>query len=104
MFSTVLAQLVTDEANTLGDFGEVFLRILGALIPVGGIILFIMIIFGGFSFITSSGDPRKTEAAKATITYAIIGIVVLASAFLIVQVISNFAGVPAILNFQVYLP
>lgn len=101
MISLVFAQLVGEEANTFADFGEVFLRLLSSLIPIGGIVLFIMLIMGGFSFMTASGDPRKAEAAKATITYAIIGIVVLACAFLIIQVIAGFAGVPAILNFQV---
>lgn len=103
MLSIVLAQVVSDDAPTpLYAFTGVFTRILSALIPLGGIVLFIMLVIGGFMFITSSGDPRKTEGAKSTLTYAIAGIVLLASAFLIIELIANFVGVPTILNFSVY--
>lgn len=90
-----------DCAHTIGGLQPIVLNIISFLIPVGGIILFIMLILGGFSFITSSGDPRKTEGAKSTITYAIFGVVLLALGFLIVQIIANYIGVPAILNFTV---
>jgi len=111
MFSVVLANPCppgqpvpagTDCATPLYGFTDIFGRILGILIPLGGIALFVMLIIGGFYFITSSGVPQKVEGAKATITYAIAGIVLLAAAFLIVQVIANFVGVPAILDFSVY--
>ncbi|OGM32718.1 hypothetical protein A2803_01535 [Candidatus Woesebacteria bacterium RIFCSPHIGHO2_01_FULL_44_21] len=91
-----------DCAHPLFAFGDIFGRIIGILIPVGGIVLFVMLIIGGFYFITSSGDPRKVEGAKSTLTYAIAGIVILACAFLIIQIIANFVGVPAILNFNIY--
>lgn len=103
MISLVLAQgIVGDEANQLSDLTTVFGTVLSSLIPFGGIILFIMLVVGGFAFITSSGDPRKAEGAKATITYAIAGILVLAAAFLIIQIIASFTGVQAILNFNVF--
>jgi hypothetical protein len=103
MLSVIFAQgIVGNDANQLSDLTGVFTRILSALIPVGGIVLFIMLIMGGFAFMTASGDPRKAEGAKNTITYAIIGIIVLACAFLIIQIIANFVGVPAILDFNIY--
>lgn len=89
-------------ASPLFNLTDTFGRILGILIPIGGVILFVMLIIGGFYFMTSSGDPRKVEGAKSTLTYAIAGIVVLALAFLIIQLIANFVGVPAILNFNIY--
>lgn len=104
MHSTIFAQgIVQDQkANTLSDLTGVFTRIVSILIPIGGVVLFVMLIVGGFYFIFSSGDPRKVEGARNTITYAIIGIIVLAAAFFIIQLIANFAGVPAILNFNIY--
>lgn len=89
-------------ASPLSNLTAIFGRIIQILIPIGGVVLFVMLIIGGFYFITSSGDPRKVEGAKSTITYAIIGIVVLALAFLIIQIIAYFLGVPAILNFTIY--
>ena len=111
MLSVIFAQIVKDcdpasgvscEANQLSDLTGVFGRIISSLLPIGGIILFVMLIVGGFYFIFSGGDPRRVEGARNTITYAVIGIVVLAAAFLIIQIIANFVGVPALLNFNIY--
>jgi hypothetical protein len=102
MLSVVYAIVNETEANPLSDFTGIFSGLLSFLIPLGGLVLFVMLIVGGFAFITSSGDPRKTEGAKNTLTYAIAGIVILASAFLIIQIISYFSGVESILNFNVY--
>ncbi len=41
-----------------------------------GAIAVIMIIVGGFKYITSGGDSNKTSSAKNTLLYAAIGIVV----------------------------
>lgn len=50
-----------------------------------GIISVIMIIFGGLRYITSGGDSAKVGAAKNTILYAIIGLVIVALAQTIVR-------------------
>ncbi len=49
----------------------------------------IMIIIGGFRYITSGGDSNATSGAKNTILYAIIGLVVVALAQVIVQFVIN---------------
>ena len=50
-----------------------------------GIVAVIMIIWGGFKYITSGGDSSNVSSAKNTIIYAIIGLVVVALAQFIVQ-------------------
>jgi hypothetical protein len=104
MLSTVLAQGIVPatKANKLSDLTGVFLNIISLLIPLGGIILFVMIVIGGFSLLTSGGVPQKVEVAKATITYAIIGIVLLACSYLIILLIARFTGVESILDFNLY--
>lgn len=52
---------------------------------VVGVIAVLMIMLGGYTYITSSGDTRKIEAAKKTIFAAIIGLIIAASAQLIVR-------------------
>jgi hypothetical protein len=51
-----------------------------------GVTSVIMIMIGGFRYITSQGDSGNVSAAKNTILYAVIGLVVVALA----QVIVNF--------------
>lgn len=62
-------------------------NILSAIIGVAGLVSVAYIIVGGIQYMTSSGDSSKTEKAKKTILYALIGLVVCALSFAIV----NFA-------------
>ena len=52
-----------------------------------GVVSVIMIIYGGFRYITSGGDSNGVTAAKNTILYAIIGLVIVALSQLIVRFI-----------------
>ena len=54
-----------------------------------GLIAVIMIIYGGFRYITSGGDSTKVNNAKNTILYAIIGLIVVALAQVIVRFVLN---------------
>jgi hypothetical protein len=45
----------------------------------------IMVIVGGFKYITSAGDSASTSSAKNTILYAVIGLVIVAMAQVIVR-------------------
>lgn len=50
-----------------------------------GIAAVIMIMIGGFKYVTSSGDAGNTASAKNTILYALVGLVVAALAQVIVR-------------------
>ena len=53
-------------------------------------ISFLMIVFAGFRYVISIGDPQKIATARKTITYSIIGLIVSLSATAIVAfVIGN---------------
>lgn len=52
---------------------------------VVGIVAVIMVMVGGFKYITSNGDAGNVSSAKKTIIYAIVGLVVVALAQFIVQ-------------------
>jgi len=92
--NTVLAADVdTTDVRTLGGLEDVFGRVVSVALGLGGVVLFVMLIAGGFQFITAGGEPQKLEQAKKTLTYAIAGIVLLAMAFLVLRFISNFTGV-----------
>lgn len=58
-----------------------------------GVVSVIMIIFGGFRYITSGGNDSSVASAKNTIIYAIIGLVIVALAQFIVRfVLSKVTG------------
>lgn len=55
-----------------------------------GAVAVIMIIYGGFRYITSGGDSNSVGTAKNTLIYAIIGLIIVAVAQVIVHfVLSN---------------
>jgi hypothetical protein len=47
------------------------------------LVIFIMFVIGSFKYLTSLGDPGKIDSAKGTFTWAVIGLVVYLSAYLI---------------------
>lgn len=59
--------------------------ILNSIIAIMGIVAVIFIVIGGVNYMTSQGDPGKLKKAKDTILYAVIGLVVCALAFAIVN-------------------
>lgn len=71
--------------NSNSDLPTVIQNILNAIIGVAGLISVVYIVVGGIQYITSSGDSNKTEKAKKTILYALIGLIVCALSFAIVN-------------------
>jgi hypothetical protein len=67
------------------------IQMLGLLV---GVVSVIMIIFGGFRFVTSSGDSAKIATARETILYAIVGLVVAALSQAIVRFVLTKATTP----------
>ncbi|MBR5939150.1 hypothetical protein IKZ77_01195 [Candidatus Saccharibacteria bacterium] len=62
-------------------------NIISAVIGVAGLVAVCFIVYGGYQYMTSSGDSGKTQKAKNTILYAAIGLAVCVLSYAIV----NFA-------------
>lgn len=67
---------------------------------VVGVAAVIMIIIGGFKYVTSNGDSGSVSSAKDTILYAIIGLVIVAMAQVIVRfvIVETTSGAPKTTN------
>lgn len=68
-----------------GKLPAILSNIINIFSWIVGIVSVIMIIYGGFRYIISGGDSNGVTAAKNTILYAIIGLVIVALAQVIVQ-------------------
>jgi hypothetical protein len=75
----------TSCGSASGSLTTLIKTIINILSFVVATVSIIMIIFGGFRYITSGGDAGKITTAKNTILYAIVGLVVVAFAQFIVQ-------------------
>lgn len=69
------------QTSQLNNLLKNALNILSVII---GVVAVIMIIIGGFRYITSAGDSARIGSAKNTIIYALIGLVIVALAQFIV--------------------
>lgn len=85
---------VPQSANAGKKIDTTVQNLLNVLSIAVGILAVIMLIVGGFRFITSSGNPETIKSAKNTITYALIGLVIVALAQIIVNFVLNKATQP----------
>ena len=82
-----------DPGNGNDDLQGNVIAILNAVIGVLSFVCVVVIIIGGVTYMTSSGDAGKVKKAKDTILYGVIGLIVCVLAFAIVNfVISNILG------------
>ncbi len=72
----------------IGDTG-VFNRITSILLFIVGAVAVVMLIFGGIRYVVSGGDQNSVTAAKNTILYAIIGVIVAMLAYAAVSFITD---------------
>ena len=82
-------------ANTnsgAGAVSNIVTTTINILSLVVGIVAVVMLIVGGFKYITSGGDSGKVTSAKNSIVYAVIGLVVVALAQIIVQFVLTKAN------------
>lgn len=84
---------VQQGAATIQCLQPLFRNVVTAILSLVGVALFVMFVVGGFKFLVSGGDQKQLQSAQQTLTYAVIGLVVIVLAFLILRTISTFTGV-----------
>lgn len=71
---------------------ETFIRsIIKIIAGLAGLIATGFFVAGGFSYITSSGNPDHLDRAKSTITWAAIGLAITIAAFFISNLVTDLA-------------
>ena len=70
----------------------VFQNILFFALMAAGIVAVIFIIYAGFRYVTSEGDQKRIDSARKTLTWAIIGLIIILMAFFIVNFIGTITG------------
>ncbi len=77
-------------------------NLLSAILPnlyiIAGLILFFILLFGGFTLVTSGGSPEKTQKGQQAITGAIIGFVIIFASYWIIQIIEIITGINILNN------
>lgn len=83
----------TNTPQTFSDPGKLISRLLSFALPAAGLILFVMIIWGGFEILAGSATSKSKDAGRQRITAALIGFVLLFASYWITQIIQIVFGV-----------
>jgi hypothetical protein len=84
--------------------GVVFQNILNVVMGLAGFAAFAFLIFGGFKYLTSQGDPKALGAARTTISWALGGLAMIIISYLIILLISNYTGIQQLQKFEIPSP
>jgi len=77
------------QPTTLFGVGGTFETVTNVLLYIIGAIGVIMIVIGGLRYVISGGNTEQVNAAKNTILYAIVGIIIAILAYAIIQFVIN---------------
>lgn len=95
------ATCISGQPACLSTFTNVFQNIISLLAPAAGVAFLVMFLFGGYKFITSGGDAKAAASARSTLTYAIIGLVLVVVSWLILLLVKSITQVDVT---NVYIP
>lgn len=88
---TLQSALLAD--SPISFFSKILSNLITLGFIIGSIIFFVMLILGGIQWISSGGDKQGLEAARGRISNALIGIVILFSAFAVFTLLETFFGI-----------
>ena len=75
----------SDPAASQAKISDIIATVTNILSMLVGAISSIMVIVGGFKYVTSNGDANQTKSAKDTVTYALIGLLLVGFAQTLVR-------------------
>ena len=79
----------TFSLGTGTDVKKAIINIVGFLLTFLGLIAVIIILYGGFLWMTSAGNEERVTSARSTLTAGLIGLIIILAAFAITQFVIN---------------
>lgn len=77
----------------LNEIENIFSSLISVIVSLGFIVMLVFIVMAGFKYLTSGGEPKALQSAHHALVWAVLGVVFMAIAWLILQLISNFTGI-----------
>ena len=98
-WNIIVKDCVVNGVATLKCIPAVFQNVVNGLLIFSGIVAVFMILYAGYKYISAGGDPKQADSARNTLTYAVIGLVIILISFFIVNFISGITGTACIQQF-----
>lgn len=92
---------VKDGVATVQGIGCMIANVFSVALTLLGIAGFIMIIYAALNMMLSGGNSQAVEKSKNTITFAVVGIILALSSFIIINIIASFTGINTIRDFVI---
>jgi hypothetical protein len=92
-----------NQVATLGCIFPIIANVIYWAIGMAGTVALFMIIFAGYQLLFSGGDAKAVDGARKTLTFAILGLVLVFLSFFILNIIATVTGVGC-LNFSHGIP
>lgn len=80
-------------ANLLSSPGGIISRMLQFIFPIAGLILFVMLVWGGFEMLVGAPSKKSTDAGRQRVGAALVGFLLLFSGYWIWQIVQVVFGV-----------
>jgi hypothetical protein len=87
----------------IGNLDQVFASIISIALTVIALIAIAMLVVGGYKFLLAGADKDAVSKARNTLTYAVAGLILAVSAWMILRLLGNFLGIN-VANFTICLP
>lgn len=84
---------------TLSCLPILFVNITNALLGLSGAVAVFIVIYSGIQLITSGGEAKQVEGARKTLTYAVVGLIIVLASFAIINIIATATGLECIKQF-----
>lgn len=92
------------EPAKLSSLNQVVGNFLSVILGLIGVASLVMIVVGGFNLLSAGSDKEGTTKAKNTITFAVIGLTLAISSWMIIKIFGSFFGITGIDQFNICLP
>ncbi len=92
LLEIAFADHTTTHTGTSRELSDILKELVGKSVGLGIAIATLFIIFAAFQIITAGGSEEQFEKGKKTITYAVIGLIVLILSRAIVLTVREFFG------------
>ncbi len=72
---------------------NLFVRLIGLVVALGFVVMLVVLVVAGIKFLTSGGEPKAVASASQALTWALLGMLFMALAWLVLRLVFAFAGI-----------
>lgn len=86
------------DVPSIGCFAPIVSNVINIALTFAGAVTLLFLLWGALQFVISRGDPKALQNAQKTMTYAVIGIVVVLGSFFIINIFTTAFSIGNILT------